>query len=35
MGQMAAISDVYDAITSNRVYHQGMPPHEVLRNIFE
>jgi HD-GYP domain-containing protein (c-di-GMP phosphodiesterase class II) len=35
MGQMAAICDVYDAITSNRVYHQGMAPHEALRKIFE
>ena len=35
MGQMAAICDVYDAITSNRVYHKGMAPHEALRKIFE
>ena len=35
MGQMAAICDVYDAITSNRVYHQGLVPHEALRKIFE
>ncbi len=35
MGRMAAICDVYDAITSNRVYHKGMPPHEALRKIFE
>lgn len=35
MGRMAAICDVYDAITSNRVYHQGMAPHEALRKIFE
>lgn len=35
MGQMAAICDVYDAITSDRVYHKGMPPHEALRKIFE
>jgi HD-GYP domain-containing protein (c-di-GMP phosphodiesterase class II) len=35
MGQMAAICDVYDAITSNRVYHRGMAPHEALRKIFE
>jgi len=35
MGQMAAICDVYDAITSTRCYHQGMVPHEALRKIFE
>ena len=35
MGQMAAICDVYDAITSNRVYHKGMTPHEALSKIFE
>lgn len=35
MGQMAAICDVYDAITSDRVYHKGMAPHEALRKIFE
>ena len=34
-GQMSAIVDVYDAITSNRVYHKGMPPTEALRKIFE
>ena len=35
MGKMAAICDVYDAITSDRVYHKGLPPHEALRKIFE
>jgi HD-GYP domain-containing protein (c-di-GMP phosphodiesterase class II) len=35
MGQMAAICDVYDAITSDRVYHKGMTPAEGLRKIFE
>ena len=35
IGQMAAICDVYDAITSDRVYHKGMQPHEALRKIFE
>ena len=35
MGKMAAICDVYDAITSVRVYHKGMAPHEALRKIFE
>ena len=35
MGKMAAICDVYDAITSNRCYHKGLAPHEALRRIFE
>lgn len=34
-GQMGAIVDVYDALTSNRVYHKGMPPTEALRKILE
>lgn len=35
VGQVAAIIDVYDAITSDRVYHKGMPPTEALRKLFE
>jgi len=35
IGQMAAIIDVYDAITSDRVYHKGMAPTEALRKMFE
>lgn len=34
-GQMLAIADVYDAITSLRVYHKGMPPTEALRKMYE
>lgn len=34
-GQMLAIVDVYDAITSLRIYHKGMPPTEALRNMFQ
>ena len=34
-GRMAAIVDVYDAITSNRCYHRGMLPSEALRKMFE
>lgn len=34
-GQMAAIVDVYDALTSNRVYHQGMEPTAVLHKLLE
>jgi putative nucleotidyltransferase with HDIG domain len=35
LGRMAAIVDVYDAITSNRVYHQGMEPAQALQKLFE
>ena len=34
-GQMAAIVDVYDALTSDRCYHRGMAPTEALRRIYE
>ena len=33
-GQMLAIVDVYDAITSIRAYHKGLPPTETLRKMF-
>jgi putative nucleotidyltransferase with HDIG domain len=35
LGRMAAIVDVYDAITSNRVYHKGMEPPMALKKIYE
>jgi len=35
LAQMAAIVDVYDAITSDRCYHKGMAPAEALRKIYE
>lgn len=35
IGQMAAIVDVYDAITSDRIYHQGMQPPVALKKILE
>jgi putative nucleotidyltransferase with HDIG domain len=35
LGQMAAIVDVYDALTSDRCYHKGMPPTDALRKIYE
>jgi putative nucleotidyltransferase with HDIG domain len=35
IGQMAAVCDVYDAITSDRCYHKGMAPHDALRKILE
>ncbi len=34
-GQMAAIVDVYDAISSERVYHRGMEPTQALRKLLE
>lgn len=33
--RMAAIVDVYDAITSTRCYHRGMPAAEGLRKLWE
>jgi HD-GYP domain-containing protein (c-di-GMP phosphodiesterase class II) len=35
IGRMTAIVDVYDALTSNRVYHKGMEPTEVLKKLLE
>ncbi|UCZ55792.1 HD-GYP domain-containing protein [Desulfurispirillum indicum] len=34
-GQMAAVVDVYDAITSDRCYHKGEAPTAVLRKLLE
>ncbi len=34
-GQMAAIVDCYDALTADRCYHQGKPPHWVLGKLLE
>lgn len=34
-GQMAAIVDVYDAISSERVYHKGMPATQALKKLLE
>jgi len=34
-GQMTAIVDVYDAMTSDRCYQKKMNPSEVLRKLFE
>ncbi len=35
VAKMAAIVDVYDAITAERCYHRGMPPTEALRRLIE
>jgi putative nucleotidyltransferase with HDIG domain len=34
-GQMSAIVDVYDALTSDRCYHDKSLPTEVLRRLFD
>lgn len=34
-GQMAAIVDVYDAITSDKVYCRGMPPTQAMKKLLE
>lgn len=34
-GQAGAIVDVYDALTSDRCYHRGMPAPMALQKIFE
>ncbi|MBH1984716.1 MAG: HD-GYP domain-containing protein [Burkholderiales bacterium] len=35
LAQMAAIVDVYDALTSDRSYHKGVAAAEALRKIYE
>ncbi len=34
-GQMAAIIDVYDALSSDRIYHKGISPSETVRKLYE
>jgi putative nucleotidyltransferase with HDIG domain len=34
-GMLASIADVYDAITSNRVYNSALQPQEALKRMFE
>lgn len=34
IGKMAAIVDVYDAITSNRVYHKSIEPIVAIQNLY-
>jgi len=33
--KIVSIVDVYDAITSDRVYHDGISPHEALNKLFK
>lgn len=32
--RIAAVADVYDAMTSKRVYQNGMPPEEALKRLY-
>ncbi len=34
-GQMAAIVDVYDALSSDRIYHKGLSPAETVKKLYE
>ena len=34
VGLITAIVDIYDAMTSDRVYHKGKPAHEVLQLLY-
>ena len=34
-GKLAAVVDVYDAITADRVYHQGMSPTAAMKKMIE
>lgn len=34
-GMIGAITDIYDAITTDRVYHKAMPPHEALQYLYQ
>ncbi|MEW6246959.1 MAG: HD-GYP domain-containing protein [Nitrospirota bacterium] len=33
-GMIAAVVDIYDAITSDRCYHKAKPPHEALQFLY-
>lgn len=34
LATICGLSDVYDALTSDRVYHKGMMPHDALKFIY-
>jgi len=34
-GLIAAVVDIYDAITSDRCYHKAKPPHEALQFLYQ
>jgi putative nucleotidyltransferase with HDIG domain len=33
-GLIASVVDIYDAMTSDRCYHKGMPAHRVLQHLY-
>jgi putative nucleotidyltransferase with HDIG domain len=33
-GRISSVVDIYDAVTSDRVYHKGVPAHEALRLLW-
>lgn len=33
--RLVTIVDIYDAITSDRIYHDGMTPHDALKKIYD
>lgn len=35
LAQITSIVDVYDAITSNRCYHDGIPPYEAMKMMYD
>jgi len=35
MTRIVAIADVYDAITSDRCYHDAISPYDALKNMYE
>ncbi len=34
-GLIAAVVDIYDAVTSDRCYHKAKPPHEALQFLYQ
>ena len=34
-GRIAAIVDIYDAVTSDRCYHKGKTPHDTLQMLYQ
>ena len=34
-GRMAAVADVYDALTADRVYHKGITPTQAMKKLLE
>lgn len=34
-GMIASVVDIYDALTSDRCYHQGIPAHRALQRLYD